>query len=253
MFMFQPKSFPLVVAFLLPIASSLVWADDSDDTLRFYLNKSELVIVGKVVNEPFGVSGEAGVENYGCQIEVEKVVAGELKVGEEPIKVTVTRFTGTGGEPKKGESYLLFLKSYGGRKGYWQTADFWFGIMPAATAPIPSLERLAELPHKPTAAESRDKLLGKARFALIARLEEIGDPHIGPPSAADYHTRWKNIDALRGDYPADAMYTFILRVQKSSDGKRGPDPPEVGNTYLIVGGEESDEPIVYWAEIPLVK
>ncbi len=65
---------------VFPLACLLLYAtvaaDSSDDTLSFFLSKSELVVVGKIASEPMGVYSEAGVPNYICTFEISEVLKG---------------------------------------------------------------------------------------------------------------------------------------------------------------------------------
>ena len=65
---------------VFPLACLLLYAtvvaDSSDDTLSFFLSKSELVVVGKIASEPMGVYSEAGVPNYICAFEISEVLKG---------------------------------------------------------------------------------------------------------------------------------------------------------------------------------
>src|SRR5438552_2897824 len=66
-------------------------ADDDDDTLRFYLSKSQLVVVGEFVSEPFGWVSEVGVIGWSAEFRIGEVLKGE-RPSKETISVGVVRF-----------------------------------------------------------------------------------------------------------------------------------------------------------------
>jgi hypothetical protein len=118
--------------------------DDGDDTLRFYLGKSDLVVVGTIASEPVGVVKEAGVVHYPCDVAVTDVLKGAAP--EKPLRVNIIRFERDEADTlpwlKKGARCILFLKAASGMPA-WQTADVWFGIQPESPWMVRSLKRLA--------------------------------------------------------------------------------------------------------------
>jgi len=129
---------------LLLLCPCVVRADDSDDTLRFYLSKSELAVVGQVLDEPFGITSEAGVDNYVCRIRVVEHLAGTA-LKANVLRANVVRFSDTGGVPRKDAKYILFLKSHARNIPSWETADVWFGILPYHGGTARSIERVARM------------------------------------------------------------------------------------------------------------
>ncbi len=61
----------LLPVFIAGLASEFGPAPGSDETLRFYLGKSELVALGKIVTEPQQLVYEDVVFGYLCDFEVE--------------------------------------------------------------------------------------------------------------------------------------------------------------------------------------
>jgi endonuclease YncB( thermonuclease family) len=129
--------------------------DSGDDTLRYYLTKSDFVVMGEIVSEPFGISTELGVIHYSCDFKVSQVARGlnrgdkadEIK-SDTQIKVNIIRFEKDEAdkcpEIKKGGKCILFLKKADqGNFPTWQTADFWFGVQRASPWMMRSLVRLA--------------------------------------------------------------------------------------------------------------
>lgn len=68
---------------LLPLClfCSVAVADDGDETLRFYLSKSDVVALGKFASEPIGKSSEQGVVHYQADFKIARLIKGE-KSGE---------------------------------------------------------------------------------------------------------------------------------------------------------------------------
>jgi hypothetical protein len=116
-------------------------AEDSDDTLRFYLAKSELVVTGSIQSEPAGIVDMKGFVAYLCQFRVHDVLKGDAALKGTVFWVGIDRHE-VGEQDKHhlikmgGES-LLFLKRSKQKSPTWVTADSWFGIQ----HPGPSLSR----------------------------------------------------------------------------------------------------------------
>ena len=66
-------------------------ADDSDDTLRFYVKKSDIIVSGAVVSEPKGLVDESGIINWVCTFKVAETLHGS-KPDAEMIDVNIVRF-----------------------------------------------------------------------------------------------------------------------------------------------------------------
>ncbi|MEI6150372.1 MAG: hypothetical protein WCS01_14830 [bacterium] len=127
-------------------------ADDSDDTLRFYMKQSDLVVSGTIVSEPAGLVDETGVINWICTFKVMNVLRGR-KPDADTIDVNIVRFEiGTADRPsylKKDAECILFLKNVSTTdKPSWKTADFWFGIQPRFPMMETSIRRLSEQDKK---------------------------------------------------------------------------------------------------------
>jgi len=131
--------------FLAPAATR---ADSSDDTLKFYLKKSDLVVLGTIKSDLIGVSEEVGVLNYVCEFKVAEVLKGDPELKSKTIHVNIMRFEL---DPKdkhplirKDADCILFLKQEGeGTIPNWITTDFWFGIQQPSPSMAKSLKRLA--------------------------------------------------------------------------------------------------------------
>ena len=136
----------LVAAVLLP---SIVLADAGDDTLKFYLSKSNLVIKGKINTEPLGTVDELGVPNYICEFKVADVLKGDGKLKGKTININIMRFEMDKKDRhpliRKDAECILFLKKPPkGSVPQWVTADFWFGVQHPSPWMAKSLKRLAK-------------------------------------------------------------------------------------------------------------
>lgn len=123
-----------------------VYADSSDDTLKFYLSKSDFLVMGKITSEPISINDEAGVPNYICEFRVQDVLKGDGKLKDQVIKVNIMRFEMGAKDKhpliKKDGECILFLKSAAPNTPSWVTADFWFGVQHPSPWLARSLKRL---------------------------------------------------------------------------------------------------------------
>ena len=130
------------------LAPTLSFADASDDTLKFYLSKSDLVVQGTILNEPAGLFDEAGVPNYYCEFSVSDVLKGDSELKGKTIKVNIIRFEMDKKDHhpliKKNAECILFLKKTKGNVPSLETADFWFGVHHPSPWMARSLKRLAK-------------------------------------------------------------------------------------------------------------
>lgn len=139
----------LGLALVLP---ALTAADDGDDTLRFYLLKSDVVLLGEFTAAPLvGAIKEEGVIHYQAEFKISQLLKGEA-LGERrvggTIQVDIVRFEQ---EPqdrllelKKGGKCILFLKCNDRQATpSYITSDVWFGVQRPSPSMATSLSRLA--------------------------------------------------------------------------------------------------------------
>lgn len=129
---------------LLLAAPGLVCGND--ETLRFYLSKSDLVVVGEIASDPTRASEEVGVVIYTCDFRITATVSGRKPI-EDSIAINIIRLERDDadrvGELKKGFQCILFLKNVGSDKTpRWETADVWFGLQRATPTLERSLQRI---------------------------------------------------------------------------------------------------------------
>lgn len=127
-------------------------SDDSDDTLRLFLSKSPIVIVGEVAGaaeKEIACGGELpSVANYGFEVKVQQVLQGAEK--RDRLRVEIARFDDHWpAAPKVGDKHVFFLKPlYADRERNDRTnplisVDKWFGMQPASPSLIAGLLRVA--------------------------------------------------------------------------------------------------------------
>ena len=152
-----------VFAICAILAPTIALTDSSDDTLKFYLSKSDLVILGTILNQPGAVIDEVGVPNYYCDFKVTDVLKGDATLKGKTIRVNIVRFEGDKKDHhpliKKDAECILFLKKEENNFPFWETADFWFGVQYPSPWMARSLKRLAEEEKK--TAEDADVRDGK--------------------------------------------------------------------------------------------
>ena len=136
-----------LIAPLICLAAPVALADASDDTLKFFLSKSEVIVSGKIATEPMGITDELGVLNYICEFQVQDVLKGDAGLQGRTVKVNIMRFEKDAKDKhpliKKDQECLLFLKSATPNTPSWVTADFWFGVQQHSPWMARSLKRLA--------------------------------------------------------------------------------------------------------------
>ncbi len=119
----------------------------ADDTLKYYLSKSDLAVHGIIVSEPLAAFREAGVPNYICDFKVSDVLKGDASLKGKTIRVHIIRFEMDEKDRhpllKKDGECILFLKGASPDVPSWVTADFWFGVQYPSPCMASSLKRLA--------------------------------------------------------------------------------------------------------------
>jgi hypothetical protein len=141
----------LMKRIVFPLACLLLYAtvvaDSSDDTLSYYMSKSELVVVGKIASAPEGVYSEEGVPNYICDFEISEVLKGQPPRTAK-IYVSIIRFEADDEDKnplvRQGATCILFLKPVTQDRRAWETVDMWFGIQSYYPWMARSLKRLAD-------------------------------------------------------------------------------------------------------------
>lgn len=137
--------FALGLALVLP---GLVVASDPEETLRFYLAKSDVVALGEFTTEPVGKRVNEEFRHYQADFKITQVLKwdapGETRIGET-IKVHILLDAEEAlPELKKGGKCMLFLECYDQEPTpSYITADIWFGVQRPSPGLAKSLSRLA--------------------------------------------------------------------------------------------------------------
>ncbi len=257
--------FPLACLLLY----AMVAADSSDDTLSFFLSKSELVVVGKIVSAPEGLYSEAGVPNYICDFEISEVLKG-LPPRTTKIYVSIIRFEADDEDKnplvRQGSTCILFLKPISQDRRAWETVDMWFGIQRYYPWMARSLKRLAdsETTDEPVAPDmsfalkvTKDKenvvagrLAGKwkAHLPLTQRLTGTAPP-VGAESPVGSMS-FKIDDSIAGKIPAMYAEFFMDKTiyMAGTMNYRGKDYPFIliehkGNPHIAYFRERNGEPM----------
>lgn len=129
-------------------------------------------------------------------------------------------------------SYAQFETS----EGRFQV-EFYLGGLALLTAPDGSVGWVTfDSPKLPLPGGNAPlpELVKGCKGALVATLQEVGAPEVGPPGAADYASKWKVERVLRGDYPKTTDLSF--RVQSLPEKSREK-PPAIGKTYILITHE----------------
>ena len=138
-----------LLALPLLLLCTVCAADEDDDTLKFYLSRAGLVVVGTIVAEPTGIVTEAGVLNYITDFRVTGVLKGDRDFEGNAMRINIKRFEMTEKDRspliKKDSDCILFLKKEPeGTVPQWTTADFWFGVQQPSPWMEKSLKRLSD-------------------------------------------------------------------------------------------------------------
>ena len=122
-------------------------------------------------------------------------------------------------KPQEKVSFKLGFTPIGSKQTFWSNE---------VTVEVDPDKKPAPLPRGNAALP---ELAKKCNGAVVATLQEIGDPELGPPGAADYASKWKVEKVLRGTYPETAHLTFRVQSVPIESRER---PPAVGKTYILI-------------------
>lgn len=141
----------LAVVILSAVLAAPVLADDSDDTLRYYTQKSQLVAVGTIVSvETLGIK-ESGVQPYSCKVKIKEVPKGApaLAAPDQNITLYIERFENSTDDRldilRPGSKCIFFLApSDRSDTDRFNTVDMWFGIQPYNSHMVSSIKRISQ-------------------------------------------------------------------------------------------------------------
>lgn len=147
----------LILLWITSFCAVVMADNDGDDTLKHYLSKSPLVVVGKISEHPRGgLVNDTVAVSYWLKFSVTEVLQGDQRLVGKTIDFTLVRFELSPKDQhplaKKDAECILFLKQ-SSNKPSWETADVWFGIQPASPLMAKSLKRLSAEQQKTTPAK----------------------------------------------------------------------------------------------------
>ncbi len=186
---------------LLPLCvlCSVAVAGDDDETLRFYLSKSDVAALGEFTSEPIGESSEQGVVRYQADFKLVRLIKGE-KAGERAaggtIRVNCVRFDLSPEERpaqlKQGGKAILFLRRVSngpGRKPLpsYVTVDPWFAIQPPQAAMADALARLTDPSFPGGSTQQARAVKPKSARSVPTSLE--GEWRLLLPAGFEHHVQ----------------------------------------------------------------
>ena len=135
------------------VASGLDWEDYTLGALRFLLDRSDLIVVATIMNEPTRHTTEPGPFQYNCKIAIKRVMKGDNSLEGKQIEVGFVRGERSAEDRHplitKNAGCMLFLKRELG-EGFvkWISADLWLGVQPVNSVMADALAELAEQEDK---------------------------------------------------------------------------------------------------------
>jgi hypothetical protein len=122
-------------------------ADAGDDTLKYFLSKADLVVLGEVTRDPVGITSAGSVTDF-FDFKIAQVLKGKGPAEGTTMKVSALYFTfdpeDQPRELRKGGKCILFLKAAPPKVSpAWTTVDPWIGVQPASPFKARNLARLA--------------------------------------------------------------------------------------------------------------
>jgi hypothetical protein len=127
-------------------------AESGDDTLKYFLSKSDLVVFGKITNMMVFTTGTT---IYLFDYQIREVMKGDGARKGQSIAVSINRME----DPKwkwnpflkEGSECILFLRSAKPpAKPPWREADYWFAVQPPSGSMVSSLKRLVTVEQSRT-------------------------------------------------------------------------------------------------------
>ncbi|HUY88686.1 MAG TPA: hypothetical protein VMV10_08125 [Pirellulales bacterium] len=218
-----------IVVLCLPMAAAR--AEDGDDTLKYYLSRSSLVVSGELTSHPVAMGFEIGESQYSFKVKVAKVLKGNAPadLSARLARIELRRDAPAGlsfglAHPelrrddrlawlKKGTHVIVFLRERDDVLGALRGADPWFAVQPASDTMERSLARLSDRTLV-EADESGDDTLRHyiSKSSLIISGTVSGDPLPRIKGKLTYqHVRLKTKKVLVGDQQGEEVEVDILQ------------------------------------------
>jgi hypothetical protein len=133
-----------LIVVLIPVFFARdVSAASGDDTLRYFIRNSDIIVCGTIVSEVIGKQDEVGVKIYQLTVEISEIIHG-TSPGKVQFSFNVTRFELRPGDElpymKKGSKCIFCLK----KDPYWHEADMWFCAQPYNSHMASRIKELAK-------------------------------------------------------------------------------------------------------------
>lgn len=149
-----------VVVLLVCLLPGVAMAGDSDGSMLYFLERSDVVVLGQFTSKPIGEQTELGVIHYQADFQIARLIKGEPQDerrvgGTIPVNITRLELEPEDKLPqlKKGGRAILFLKCHDRQPSpSYVTADVWFGVQPPLPVMVDTLCQAAdtksERPHR---------------------------------------------------------------------------------------------------------
>jgi hypothetical protein len=143
----ESKMRAVLIVILAAWSATTARADAGDDTLKYYLSKADLVVLGEVTSDPVGVTSAATVTDF-FEFKIAQVLKGNGPAKGTTMKVSTLHYAfdpeDQPRELRKGGKCILFLKAARPKESpAWATVDPWFGVQPVSSFKVWNLARLA--------------------------------------------------------------------------------------------------------------
>ena len=137
------------ILFSLTLAQE-AFPDAGDETLEFYLARSDLVVSGIMLNLRGPTFFEEGGANYYSKFKIKDVLKGNDEFRGKTIRINIVRIVIQEKYTyldliKEGEERIVFLRKIPRNQNpSWRTADVWFGVQYPSSTMVRAIKRLAK-------------------------------------------------------------------------------------------------------------
>jgi len=149
---------------IIALSLGVCHAGSSDDTAKFYLSKSDVVLHGTMLEGPLVFHGSSGIYNHSRKFKVSDVLKGDSTLKGTTVRVNIISIGFA--DPlihTKNTECILFLKQSPNNVPHLETADFWFGIQYPFPWMIKSLKRLAKQEKKNVTQDGKATAMPKIK------------------------------------------------------------------------------------------
>jgi hypothetical protein len=130
----------------LAVLMPLIARATPDDTLKSWLNQSDLVVIASFTGRIIGIQDRPGVIEYVCDVDIHEVIKGDATLANQEIPVALIRHQRDPNDThpliQAGSKCILFLKADNSRKPIYVSSDPWFSIQYPLISLSQNLKRL---------------------------------------------------------------------------------------------------------------